>query len=305
MVVLSSKNSVRYLALFLLFLCGCNPKGPFVVAYVSQDQVYAEPILKEFTARTGIHVRAVYDSEVVKTVGLINRLLAEKSRPQCDLLWNNEDLRPQMLLSGGVINSLTNFGFRTRRIVVNTNLTTIRDAPATFLDFTNSRYRGKIVMAYPLFGTTASHMVALKLSLGADVWTNWCRALVANGLLLVDGNSMVVQFVGRGDALFGITDFDDIKAGQRENLPVHAMPLGSECYYTRNTICLIEGSSRRQEAEQLKDFLTSEEVADRLIAAGALEGGPKPACSRPDSQNIYKAIPEAAQALQNIFGRGR
>src|ERR1051326_9229542 len=48
-----------------------------VVVYASQDQAYAEPILQDFTKRTGIKVRAVYDSEAVKTVGLANRLLAE------------------------------------------------------------------------------------------------------------------------------------------------------------------------------------------------------------------------------------
>ena len=36
-------------------------------------------------------VRAVYDSEAVKTVGLVNRLIAEKANPQCDLFWNNEE----------------------------------------------------------------------------------------------------------------------------------------------------------------------------------------------------------------------
>src|SRR5688572_18702490 len=41
-----------------------------VVVYTSQDQVYAEPILREFENETGITVKAVYDSEAVKTVGL-------------------------------------------------------------------------------------------------------------------------------------------------------------------------------------------------------------------------------------------
>ena len=53
-------------------------KGDQVIAYCAQDQVYAEPILREFAKQTGIKVRAVYDSEAVKTVGLANRLLAER-----------------------------------------------------------------------------------------------------------------------------------------------------------------------------------------------------------------------------------
>ena len=46
-----------------------------VVAYCAQDEEYAEPILREFNRQTGIKVRAVYDNEAVKTVGLANRLL--------------------------------------------------------------------------------------------------------------------------------------------------------------------------------------------------------------------------------------
>src|SRR5205823_12792009 len=41
-----------------------------VVAYCAQDQVYAEPIFREFERLTGDKVRALYDNEAVKTVGL-------------------------------------------------------------------------------------------------------------------------------------------------------------------------------------------------------------------------------------------
>ena len=53
-----------------------------VIIYAAQDQIYAEPILREFENTTGIKVKAVYDSEAVKTVGLANRLLAESDHPQ-------------------------------------------------------------------------------------------------------------------------------------------------------------------------------------------------------------------------------
>ena len=53
-----------------------------VVVYCAQDQVFAEPIFKEFTEQTHIKVRPAFDSEAVKTVGLANRLLAERTHPQ-------------------------------------------------------------------------------------------------------------------------------------------------------------------------------------------------------------------------------
>jgi iron(III) transport system substrate-binding protein len=73
-----------------------------VVVYAAQDQVYAEPILREFEKETGIKVKAVYDSEAVKTVGLANRLLAERSLPQCDVFWGNEEMRTRQLAAQNV-----------------------------------------------------------------------------------------------------------------------------------------------------------------------------------------------------------
>ena len=63
-----------------LIFASCARSAKEVVVYASQDQVYAEPILQEFTRSTGIKVRAVYDSEAVKTVGLVNRRDVEEEK---------------------------------------------------------------------------------------------------------------------------------------------------------------------------------------------------------------------------------
>jgi hypothetical protein len=44
-----------------------------VVVYTALDRQFSEPILSEFTAKTGIEARAVYDTESTKTVGLAIR----------------------------------------------------------------------------------------------------------------------------------------------------------------------------------------------------------------------------------------
>src|SRR5882762_7625747 len=110
--------------LFLLpIFVGCSRTATReVVVYTSQDREYAEPIFQEFTRRSGIKVRALYDSEAAKTVGLANRLLAEKSRPQCDVFWNNEELRTWQLAAKEVLETnWASIGYRSRRIVLNTN----------------------------------------------------------------------------------------------------------------------------------------------------------------------------------------
>src|SRR5262245_23587347 len=107
--------------LICLYSAGCtHSQRSVVVVYTSQDQVYAEPILHEFTKQTDIEVRAVYDSEAVKTVGLANRLLAERGHPQCDVFWNNEELRTRQLAAQNAFretNAWRAAGYRSRRIV--------------------------------------------------------------------------------------------------------------------------------------------------------------------------------------------
>src|SRR2546421_302945 len=110
-------------------------RGP-VIAYCAQDQVYAEPIFRDFEKETGIKVRAVYDSEAVKTVALANRLLAEHNHPQCDVFWGNEEMRTRQLAAQSVFretNGWVAFGYRSRRIVINTNQISVASAPRSLL----------------------------------------------------------------------------------------------------------------------------------------------------------------------------
>ena len=76
--------------------CGAKPDAGgsrTVVIYVSEDQVFSEPILKNFEKETGIQVKAVFDTEESKSTGVMNRLLAEKNNPQADVYWANEPVR--------------------------------------------------------------------------------------------------------------------------------------------------------------------------------------------------------------------
>ena len=246
-----------------------------VVVYAAQDQVYAEPIFAEFTRQTGIRVRPVFDSEAVKSVGLANRLLAEQANPQCDLFWGNEELRARQLAARGVFrpaNGLAAFGYRTRRIVVNTNRLALAQAPRSLSELTNAVWRGKVALGYPLFGTTATHFMALRQLWGPEKWQAWCQALQDNKPFLVDGNSVVVKLVARGEALLGLTDSDDIAAAQREGLPVFALPTDPETLAIPNTLGLVRGAPHPAAADRLFAFLQTDGVVARLIRENALEG---------------------------------
>src|SRR5574337_1094298 len=76
--------------------------GGEVVVYTSEDKIVSEPILQEFEKKTGIKVRAIYDTEETKSTGLVNRLIAEKDNPQADVFWSNDPVRPVLLQIKGL-----------------------------------------------------------------------------------------------------------------------------------------------------------------------------------------------------------
>jgi iron(III) transport system substrate-binding protein len=274
-----------------------------VIIYTSQDQQFAEPILHDFTTQTGIKVRAVYDSEAVKTVGLAQRLIAEAKHPQCDVWWSNEALRTRQLARRGVLetNSIVEFGFRSRRIVINTNKLALAAAPKSLVDLTNAEWRGKVALAYPMFGTTSAQFIVLRQRWGAENWERWCRALAANQPFLLDGNSVVVKLVARGEAVVGLTDFDDVVAGQRDGFPILALPLNEEAVLIPNSIAVVRGAPHPSEAKRLTEFLASDAVSGKLISASALEG--KVWKSSLDWNSLLDELEPATETMRRIFLR--
>ncbi len=297
----------------LLLISGAAVRAreqPHVIAYCAQDQTYAEPVFLQFEHETGIKVRAVYDNEAVKTVGLANRLIAERTHPVCDVFWGNEEMRTRQLVAQGVFretNGWAGFGYRSRRIVINTNQAPIISSGLSLQELTNVQWRGKIALAYPQFGTTATQFHVLRQFWGDNRWRAWCRALADNKPLLVDGNSEVVKAVGRSDAWVGLTDSDDIADGQREGLPVAALPISAETLLIPNTVAVIRGCPDPAEAQRLFLYLQSPAVVDALIQAKAIEGARIEKVTsrtlRPEWSRILQEVGPTTAELNQIFLR--
>ncbi len=262
-------------SILLASLVGCSqPDEDVVVVYTSQDQLYASQVLDDFERETGIRVLPLFDSESVKTTGLINRLKAESRRPRCDVFWSNEELMVQRLCQMGVTleSELKTFGYRTRRLVVNTNLVARGDVPASLAELVDEKWRGKVALAYPLYGTTITHLLALRAEWGQERWETWCRKLLRNEALVVDGNSAVVRLVGQGRAALGLTDSDDIAVGLRNGLPIRMVDRVAGFPVIRNSAVLVDGAPHAENGLKLIEYLQGNKTVARLQELGALEG---------------------------------
>ncbi|MCU0789101.1 MAG: substrate-binding domain-containing protein, partial [Verrucomicrobia bacterium] len=245
------------------------------------------------------------------TVGLANRLLAERTHPQCDVFWGNEEMRTRQLAALNVwraTNGVASFGARRRCLVINTNLVTGQDLPRSLLELTNAAWRGRLAIAFPQFGTTATHFHVLRQRWGDEPWRQWCRGLVANDARVLDGNSTVVKMVGRGEAELGLTDTDDVAAGQREGLPVATGPdLPETRLFIPNTVGLVRGAPHPENARKLADYLQRPGTVERLVEAGALQYPAVPPLDpsglQPDWESLLAELDSTTEELNEIFLR--
>ncbi len=290
-----------------------KPSTPLIL-YCAQDQDFAERVIADFSRKTGIEVRAVYDSELTKTVGLANRLLAERDHPRADVFWGNEELRTRQLASRGVFGTnrigasdpgWVAFGARTRRLVIDPQKLSANERPSSLVELTNARWKGRLSLAVPLFGTTSTHFHALRASWGEVVWRQWCEALAANRPFLEPGNSHVVRRVASGEALVGLTDSDDVVVARKGGARVEAMGLEQDFLVIPNTIALVRPAALDSTARQFLEFVRSSGVVQGLVKAGALESADVPTGSwlRPDWGLVLRDLDAGIGELESRFRR--
>jgi len=286
--------------------CGSRSANSTVVVYTTHDQIYSEPVFRLFEQKTGIRVDAVYDTEATKTVGLANRLAAEASNPQCDVFWNNEVVRTVILKRKGVLERYVSesvrdipagmkdtegywagFAARARVLVVNTNLVASKNTITSFSALADPQLRGKVAMAYPLFGTTATYAAAIFSVLGDTKAKEFFRQLKTNGVIITDGNGAAKDMVARGEVQYGMTDTDDAYSGTKDGNPVRMVFLdqGTDepgTLVIPNTASLVKNCPHPEAAKKFIDFLLSREVEEMLAKSGSAQmpvraGVPTPA----------------------------
>jgi iron(III) transport system substrate-binding protein len=263
-----------------------------VVVYVSHDQVFSEPILKDFERDVGIRVKAVYDTEETKSAGVMNRLIAEKANPQADVYWANEPIRAEVLRQQGVSAPYrspsaegiaeqfrnpegywTGFSARARMLIVDRGL---KDKPVSIQAYTDSRFNGKTVIANPLFGTTTAHVAALFTLWGDDRTKAFLDAMRKNGVHISSSNGESADQVATGSFQFALVDSDDVHNREKQGQAVEGVYPDQEegglgCFIVPNAVVLIKGGPHTEAGKKLIDYLLSRETEKKLAYSDAAQ----------------------------------
>ncbi len=282
---------VGILLLASLLLAVCRPVADGarrqVVVYTALDEDFSRPVFEEFTRQTGIEVLGKFDTESTKTVGLTQTILTERVRPRCDVFWNNEIVNTLRLERAGLLSGYPTpaaatypeqyrsasgiwhgFAARARVLVVNTDLVAEEDRPDSIMDLADPRWQGRVGIAKPLAGTTASHAACLFTVWGQQRAKAYFRNLKSNTRIMA-GNKQVARAVARGELAFGLTDTDDAIIELEGLWPVVIVypdqgPDQLGTLFIPNTVAVIRGAPHPREAKQLVDFLLSPQVEEML-----------------------------------------
>jgi len=286
--------------------CGA---GPDLVVYVSQDQIHSEPLVRRFERETGLSVRAEYDVEASKTIGLVNRIREERNRTRCDVFWNNEVAHSVALADEGFLASYdspsaadipetfrdpkrrwTGFGARARVFIVNTDRIPDPGVLTSMTDLLDERWSGQVGMALPLTGTTLTHAVALYSVLGEERARAYFEAVKERNdegkLDLLAGNGQVMRQVRDGKLAFGWTDTDDYNVARDAGAHVAVVYPDQDGIGTLlipNTVSVLAEAPHPVAARRFVDWLLAPAVEEELAASRSAQIPVRASVPRPEN----------------------
>ena len=312
-----------------------------VVVYSSADKEFAELIFRAYEEKTRVKVLPLYDTEETKTAGLTARLLAEKGHPRADVFWSSDTSRAVALVEQGVAEAYvpkesagisaqyrsatgrwTGFAARIRVILYNTSKVGPGEAPRSILDLTEPRWRGRVAIANPHFGTMSFQAAAWFVTWGDKRARDFLQRLKNNDAVIAAGNSDVKDRVADGRVDVGILDEDDAVVAVREKKPVAIVipdqdgPGALGTPLMPNVALLVQGAPHPDEARRFIEFLVSAGAEQILAESDAAQyplhpGIPGPTLLPPlqtirvmevDYVEVARRLPTMDAAVRSIFG---
>ncbi|HAI12963.1 MAG TPA: ABC transporter substrate-binding protein [Phycisphaerales bacterium] len=261
-----------------------------LIVYCAHDQVFSEPILKQFEKDTGIKVYPVYDTEATKSLGLTERLANEKDNPRCDVFWNNEILGTLDLQSKGILQPYIGKGYnripsiykdpqgqwvgfaaRMRVWIINTNL--ITPTPQAIDVMMEKPILDRVAFAKPLYGTTRTHYTVLWQTMGEDALKKWHKDIIDRQLIFAQSNGQTKNLVAQGNCTLGWTDTDDFFVAKDAGQPVEMLPYRlddiDQTICIPNTVMMIRNCPNPDTAKQFIDYIVSEKIELQLSQSSA------------------------------------
>lgn len=289
-----------------------------VTLYVALDREHSEQLVEKFERESGLTVRAQFDTEANKTVGLVSSIIEERDNVQCDVFWNNELahtvrlhqeglLQPYEAAAAGEIPAAfkdaeghwTGFAARARVLIVNKEqIPDPADYPTSMWDLIDPKWKGRCAIARPKTGTTLTHFVALRQVLGEQEFERWVQGLEENQVVMMQSNGATKNAVAEGQTgptgetiAFAFTDTDDYHVALTKEFPVACVfpdqgPDQVGTMLIPNSVSIIRGAPHLEAAKKLVEFILSEEIEALLAASKSAQIPVRKSIAGPEDPSI-------------------
>ncbi len=191
-----------------------------LVVYSGRSENLVGPLIEQFKAATGIDVQVRYGS----TAEIAATLLEEGSNSPADLFFAQDPGGLGAVAATGLLaplpeeivnavkpafRSSDNFWVgvsgRARVAVYNTETLSEADLPDDIAGFTDPAWAGRVGWA-PTNGSFQAMVTAMRAIWGEDETRAWLEGMVANGAVVYEGNSPIVEAVGAGEVEVGLVN---------------------------------------------------------------------------------------------------
>lgn len=301
------KMVLGFVVFTLCFGIGCrSSEKEEVVLFCALDREFSQQRLDEFEEESKIHPVPKFDTESSKTVGLANLILKQGESGSTDVFWNNEILHTLRIQKAGLTlpleiegmdrfpeefrskkNDWFGFAARARVFIINTKrLPKKEEWPSKLIDLVDPKNKGKVCMAKPLFGTTATHFAVLSSHWGKEKTESFLDKIKENQVAILSGNRQVAADVASGTYAFGITDTDDALVEIDAGSPVVMVfpdqePDGIGSLLIPNTISVLKSAKNIANAKRLVEFALSEKNESALASGASGQIPLSETCSEP------------------------
>jgi iron(III) transport system substrate-binding protein len=212
---------------------------------------------------------------------LITRIKGEAGKPQGDVILavakeNLEVIRP-LLQSYKVHddaafpndvkdtqeNKFYGFSFNIQAFIVNTDLVPLSEAPKTWKDLGDQKWRGKVVLANPALSGSAYAQLFQMVHLYGWDFINKVRKVTT----FVPKSTLVYTFVGRGEFAIGVTGEANVFGEINKGLPVAAVYPAEGTGLRFDASGIIKGGPNPDNAKIFMDWLTTKDAMSIISSA--------------------------------------
>ena len=205
---------------------------------------------------------------------IIARVKAEARRPQGDIIMamakENMEVVYDLLDSYKVReasafpddvkdasgNKYFGFSFNIQAFIINTDRVSLSEAPKSWKDLGDKKWRGEIVMANPALSGSAYAQLYQMIGLYGWDHINDVRKVTT----FVPKSSLVYTFVGRGEFAIGITGEGNVFTEKARGNSVEAVYPSEGTGLRFDASAIIKGGPNRDNARLFMDWLTTKEA---------------------------------------------